>query len=294
MLGPTDEALATRAQAPTPILFLTIHQLGLVPYDVDERIMSAQPDASGWKRVYDDHSFFVNGASRSPDGARIVVGDYSRLGPACTISVVNLRTKRARTIVQDQRSPCAADPRWSPTGPTILFGRDRDLYTIRADGTGETRLTSFMKGGHLDGWDWSPDGTQIVFARERKTRVGRLFVMDADGSNITRIARCRPRTCAGQRDALPRWSPDRKTIAFLQARNIQLIAPDGSGAQTLTECPSRLTLRQCTIRRLAWSPNGKRLAFTRSTAGVWIVRADGTRPAHRTAIERGYVLAWSR
>jgi hypothetical protein len=81
-LGASATADAARAQRSQPILFLTVHQLEPVPYDVDERLTSANPDGSGWKRVYDDHSSFVNGASRSPTERRIAVGDFSRLPPA--------------------------------------------------------------------------------------------------------------------------------------------------------------------------------------------------------------------
>jgi Tol biopolymer transport system component len=294
ILGPTEAARSTAAPSPAPIIFVTVHQLGLVPYDVDERIVSAHPDGSQWKRVYDDHAAMVNGASRSTDHVRIVLGDLETRFGGCRITAVNVRTKQATTIIEDASAPpCATDPRWSPLGPTILFGRDRNLFTIRADGTGETQLTSFTRGGSLNGWDWSPDGTQIVFAHGRAARVGRLYVMDADGSNIERIARCRPRTCGAQRDSVPRWSPDGDVIAFLRARNIQLLAPDGSGLHTLTTCPPGFHLRDCTIRRLAWSANGNRLAFTRTGPGVWIVPSDGNSNPHLTGIKRGYVLAWS-
>jgi dipeptidyl aminopeptidase/acylaminoacyl peptidase len=202
--------------------------------------------------------------------------------------------KKATTILQDESPPCARDPRWSPTGSTILFGRHRNLFTIRADGTDQTKVTTFSTPGHVSGWDWSPDGAQIVFARRRSPGIGRIFVMDANGTNITRIARCRPRTCAGQRTEFPMWSPDGNAIAFAQARDIQLIAPDGSQPRTLTTCPSRFDQRQCTIAGIAWSPNSKRIAFTRWVRGVWIIPSDRAGTGHRTSIKRGYVLAWRR
>ena len=76
-------------------------------------------------------------------------------------------------------------------------------------------------------------------------------------------------TASPKRDERPRFSPDGKTIAFLserrgdekdgkESRQIWLIAPNGGEA-------SRLTSHGSPVSSFAWSPDGKRIAFT---AGV--------------------------
>ena len=52
------------------------------------------------------------------------------------------------------------------------------------------RLTHFPQTHHDIDADYSPDGTKIVFASDRLSSDGSLdlFVMNADGSNIQRIA----------------------------------------------------------------------------------------------------------
>src|SRR6266581_3320042 len=42
------------------------------------------------------------------------------------------------------------------------FGDDPQIFTVNADGSGETQITSDADG-HAFTPDWSPDGTKIVF-----------------------------------------------------------------------------------------------------------------------------------
>ena len=105
----------------------------------------------------------------------------------------------------------ANSPDWSPNGDRIAFSMMIDggggvekyhIHTVSPDGTDLTLLTR----GQFP--SWSPDGSQIVFAR---TRIGwpccgaayDIFVMDADGSNLTQITNYAP----GAVDWFPDWSP---------------------------------------------------------------------------------------
>jgi hypothetical protein len=102
-----------------------------------------------------------------------------------------------------------ATPRPLPPTPTPtpgLQGRfvfqavsDGDIYVVNADGTGLARLTSGMDPS------WSPDGTQVAFARW--TEPWGIYAINADGSNerllfSSSVARG------------PVWSPDESQIAF--------------------------------------------------------------------------------
>ena len=89
-----------------------------------------------------------------------------------------------------------------------------------SDGTEAVRLTD----GANDGWPtWSPDGTKIAFSSTRHdpnvgacTSTGDtdlgcptdIYVMDADGSNVTRL------TTSSGSEYQPVWSPDGTRIAF--------------------------------------------------------------------------------
>ena len=59
-----------------------------------------------------------------------------------------------------------------------------------------------------DGWPaWSPDGTKIAFASNRRGN-HRIYVMDADGKNVLPIVHDEGRATA------PTWTPDGKSIYF--------------------------------------------------------------------------------
>ncbi len=152
-------------------------------------------------------------------------------------------------------------------------GRDGngDIYSVSADGTGETRLTT----NPADDFDptWSPDGTQIAF---RTTRYGNdeIYVMDADGSNQRNL------TNDPSGDWSPAWSPDGRTIAYATFAfggafgggpytDIAVIDVDGTGRTRLTDAHGEYP---------DWSPDGTRIAFTSGRDGsydIWVMDADG-------------------
>jgi Tol biopolymer transport system component len=85
----------------------------------------------------------------------------------------------------------AGGANWSPDGSRILFQSYRDcpcsktsqVYTVAADGSGLTRLTSV--GRNIEP-NWSPDGKRIIYAHQpsaRSPHLPDLWVMDASGRN---------------------------------------------------------------------------------------------------------------
>src|SRR5215218_11278157 len=100
-----------------------------------------------------------------------------------------------------------------PTGTNgkIIFvkddGGDSDVFTMNADGSGKTNLTSAFNDSDYNP-AFSPDGTKIVFASDRAGD-GDIWVMNADGSNPINLT---PGISGYQE--LPAWSPDGKQIAY--------------------------------------------------------------------------------
>jgi Tol biopolymer transport system component len=92
----------------------------------------------------------------------------------------------------------------SPDSQHILLGNHgnsgpaltNDIFVMNLDGTGLTQLTQYATLHHDGSGSYSPDGTKIVFSSDRlsadvsATSFGTydIFTMDADGSNVTRIA----------------------------------------------------------------------------------------------------------
>jgi Tol biopolymer transport system component len=134
-----------------------------------------------------------------------------------------------------------ASPTWSPTGSAIAFVSDRDgtrdlrdLYVMRPDGQGLTRLTvgaSVTK----DMPRWSPDGSRIAFqiARGENYDIGVVRLSDRRLTDFARSAAY---------DGMYTWSPDGMHVAFISGRDgfdsVYTTDADGQHSLRLTGTPS--------------------------------------------------------
>jgi Tol biopolymer transport system component len=84
---------------------------------------------------------------------------------------------------------------------------------MEADGSNVVRLTDPDPGMDLAP-DWSPDGTQVAFARAwNQNDPTDIYVVDVDGTSLRQLT-TNPTT-----DAAPAWSPDGRRIAFTSNRD---------------------------------------------------------------------------
>ena len=105
----------------------------------------------------------------------------------------------------------------------------------------------------------SPDGTSVLFVRKvvgaRNRYETSVWVADATGGRAPRAL------TKGPKDAMPRWSPDGARVAFVRAEpgkapRIMVVAAKGGASRELIGMPSG------TVRDFAWSPCGRRMAFS--------------------------------
>ncbi len=168
------------------------------------------------------------------------------------------------------------DSEWSPRGNTIAYVvhdlRVRaDIHLIEADGSNSRKLTDGQSFNFSP--SWSPDGKRIAFSSSRLGML-RIFVMDADGSNVHCLTRDFKPKCFHEH---PRWSPSGDSIAFYlvdgdlgqSKARICLANPEGGK-------PEVRASKKGSIRLLEWVPETKNLmlllnATRRDAASLWRV-----------------------
>jgi TolB protein len=188
-------------------------------------------------------------------------------------------------------------PQWSPDGrrlaymvwdysgctPTSGSGcAVPDVWTVDADGSGQRKV--------LDGAfqpRWSPDGSRLLVQRyEANPDLATLgvYVASSDGTGARQLAGA---TLWRSARVPPAWSPTGRTIVYgvgMGGVRLHLLGVDGRKARFLAVGSSP-----------AWSHDGSRIAFTRSS-GIWVVPSRGGRPRRVAAASVRHTLpfpAWS-
>ncbi len=208
----------------------------------------------------------------SPDGRRIA---FARHGDGNSeIYVMNADGSGKRNLARNRLRLNDDYPKWSPDGRKIAFLRDtpsssyaHHLYVVNADGSGLRRLTRNQTGRYQ--LVWSPDGRTIYFGR---------YLVSVDGSGARRLPHI-PLTAV--------WSPDGQQIAFVSttrgpapfggccpssSSDIYVMNADGSGSRKLMHNAGYND-------KPAWSPDGRKIAFTSSRDGraeIYVMNADGS------------------
>jgi thiosulfate/3-mercaptopyruvate sulfurtransferase len=160
-------------------------------------------------------------------------------------------------------------PAVSPDGQFVAYnalrdGKQADTYVIRADGTGERRLTDTPQ------WEAAPQwlGRNVVTGVVVQD-TSRLFTASPDEPTVTPLARVPGREA--------RVSPDGKRLLYVFGSwpKSQLVVAnlDGAGARAITD-------EDHAAFNPAWSPDGRRVAYTVADMSthaiqVAVVDADG-------------------
>ena len=202
------------------------------------------------------------------DGTQVVFDRY----------VVDVEGTNLRSIVPDSQVGGEFDRQSStnvsPVEPIVAYTTLRhgngfpgirtyswDIVSSALDGSSYERLTS--EDSREVSPIWSPDGAQIAFFSDRdpELRGGyNLFVMDRDGSNVRNLT---PSIDVATEPVV--WSPTGDWIAFwvreMKKETDGIEYPYDHVLHIIDSDGSNMRMIDRTASHLAWSPDGRRLAF---------------------------------
>ncbi len=149
----------------------------------------------------------------------------------------------------------AGAPVFSPDGDRIAYvafmGLDPiviEIWAIDTDGRNPRPLAA-EPGWSMELPKWSPDGSQLAYARGRNINESELWTMNSDGSGKTELLN----DLTGWLDC--DWEPNGNRIVFESLPDIWIINADGTGLRQLTSSVESLESRP------TWSPDGKKILF---------------------------------
>jgi Tol biopolymer transport system component len=206
--------------------------------------------------------------SFSGDGSKIVFSSNRDTFPFNEIYVMNAdgsnQTRLTNNTVDDL-SPSA-----NSNASKIAFERNFQIFVMNGDGTGEMQLTSL---GTNRNPSFSADGSKITFESTRDGGQREIYVMNAAGTNQTRLTNTSQ--CGG--NFQPSFNPDGSKIVFVSACfgpfGIYVMNSDGTGLTPVINDDQHEATP-------TFSPDGTSIAFRDGEAPsgyeIYVINVDGT------------------
>jgi dipeptidyl aminopeptidase/acylaminoacyl peptidase len=226
----------------------------------------------------------------SPDSKYIAF--TQRFGSQSDVMSVDVQSNAVRKLADAPASTL----RWSPDGKWIVFVAEErrendDIFLIPSDGGTPRLLTPGTPRFRDTSPDWASDSRRIVYASD-ETGYSNLYILDTQSGSRRALT-------VGNTDLLaPKWSPDSATVAYVRHENsvfhVYTMSVEDSLTVRVSERdgtnggypPANLMRRAGPNGTFAWSPDGKRIAFTHAdparASDIWLGSPDGTTPVQLT------------
>lgn len=197
-------------------------------------------------------------AGWSPDGKRLGVAmdfadQFQRLG---TISVGDGSWTALKTLGWDQPDSISFSPDGRYLAYDLMHGQDlerRDVYVIAADGSGETAV---VDSGYNSVAGWSPDGSRLLFLKDRNGNLDIWGIPMAGGKPQGPAARM----LANSGNIALHGVTDSGTLFYSvvpdRTNEVQVASIDFTTAKI-----TPLEGARGTGSNLEWSPDGKEVAY---------------------------------
>ena len=186
-----------------------------------------------------------------------------------------------------------ADAAGTRDGRLIAFVRERAIWVMNRNGSGQRAVTTPSRGVDDSGPAWAVGGQTIFFARwEDATETMALYRVQRDGTALRRLTSPEP-TQYAHCHADPSPSRTGRVIAFADWISCQEGALVSLRAITNLGRPARLPFRIPDLEIVkdpTWAPNGRLLAYAAMAAGeetlnpaarataIYVSAAVGSRP----------------
>ncbi len=245
-----------------------------------------QLDGSQMQMIEAEHDYY-EAVQWFPDSRHLLIRDR----PLTLGLVFDIETGEARKLDIPEIVYSFGEGSLSPDGSRLVYSAYTGEWVYHMDGSGRVKLDLPQSASNLDHMSWSPPGDQIAIVTEdvggvglyNSLSAGDLWIVQADGANPRQL------NTPGTLVLAPLWSPEGKTIYFLQADvetfnlwqnrpdlmtgNLWAIEVDTGDLRPLT------TFQGKKLQSPSLSPDGSTLAFITNAGGsdeIWTVGVDGS------------------